>query len=33
VAFAIVGVPLLADEYMFRAILIPFLIMSLAAMG
>ena len=33
VAFAIVGVPLLADEYMFRAILIPFLIMALAAMG
>jgi branched-chain amino acid transport system permease protein len=33
VAFAIVGVPLLADEYLFRAILIPFLIMSLAAVG
>ena len=33
VAFSIVGVPLLADEYMFRAILIPFLIMALAAMG
>ncbi|MCB1944908.1 MAG: branched-chain amino acid ABC transporter permease [Burkholderiaceae bacterium] len=30
---AFVGVPLLADEYMFRAILIPFLIMSLAALG
>jgi branched-chain amino acid transport system permease protein len=27
------GVPLLADEYMFRAILIPFLILSLAALG
>jgi branched-chain amino acid transport system permease protein len=26
-------VPLLADEYLFRAILIPFLIMALAAMG
>jgi branched-chain amino acid transport system permease protein len=26
-------VPLLADEYMFRAILIPFLILSLAALG
>ena len=33
VAFAVVGVPLLADEYMFRAILIPFLILSLAALG
>ncbi|HMA07809.1 MAG TPA: branched-chain amino acid ABC transporter permease [Ramlibacter sp.] len=33
VAFAFVGVPLLADEYLFRAILIPFLIMSLAALG
>ncbi len=33
VAFAFVGVPLLADEYMFRAILIPFLILSLAALG
>ena len=32
-AFAIIGVPLLADEYMFRAILIPFLILSLAAIG
>jgi branched-chain amino acid transport system permease protein len=32
-AFAFVGVPLLADEYMFRAILVPFLIMSLAALG
>ncbi|WP_310386339.1 branched-chain amino acid ABC transporter permease [Roseateles sp.] len=31
--FAIVGVPLLADEYLFRAILIPFLILSLAAIG
>jgi branched-chain amino acid transport system permease protein len=33
VAFAFLGVPLLADEYMFRAILIPFLILSLAALG
>ena len=33
VAFAAVGVPMLADEYMFRAILIPFLILSLAALG
>lgn len=33
VAFAFVGVPLLADEYFFRAILIPFLILSLAAIG
>jgi branched-chain amino acid transport system permease protein len=33
VAFAFVGVPLLADEYMMRAILIPFLILSLAALG
>ena len=33
VAFAVVGVPLLADEYLFRAILIPFLILALAALG
>ena len=32
-AFALVGVPLLADEYLFRAILIPFLILALAALG
>src|SRR5512142_2479571 len=32
-AFAYIGVPFLADEYLFRAILIPFLIMSLAALG
>ena len=31
--FAAVGVPLLADEYLFTAILIPFLILSLAAIG
>jgi branched-chain amino acid transport system permease protein len=31
--FAFVAVPLLVDEYMFRAILIPFLILSLAALG
>ena len=33
IAFAVVGVPLLADEYLFRAILIPFLILALAALG
>jgi branched-chain amino acid transport system permease protein len=33
IAFAFVGVPILADEYLFRAILIPFLIMALAALG
>ena len=33
VAFAFLAVPMLADEYMFRAILIPFLILSLAALG
>ncbi len=33
IAFAFIGVPLLADEYMFRAILIPFLILALAAIG
>ena len=33
VAFAFIAVPLLADEYMFRAILIPFLILALAAVG
>ena len=33
IVFAFVGVPLLADEYMFRGILIPFLILSLAAIG
>ncbi|MBL8329592.1 MAG: branched-chain amino acid ABC transporter permease [Rubrivivax sp.] len=32
-AFAVFAVPLLADEYLFRAILIPFLILSLAALG
>ena len=31
--FAFVAVPLLAPEYVFRAILIPFLILSLAAIG
>ena len=30
---AVIVVPLLADEYTFRAILIPFLILSLAALG
>jgi branched-chain amino acid transport system permease protein len=33
IVFAFVGVPLLADEYMLRAILIPFLILALAALG
>src|SRR4030065_1445385 len=33
VAFAFLGIPLLVDEYLFRAILIPFLILSLAALG
>lgn len=33
IAFAFIGVPLLADEYMLRAILIPFLILALAALG
>jgi branched-chain amino acid transport system permease protein len=33
IAFAFLGVPLLADEYMFRAILIPFVILALAALG
>ena len=33
-AFALVGVPLLVqDDYLFRAILIPFLILGLAALG
>lgn len=33
IAFAFIGIPLIVDEYMFRAILIPFLILSLAAIG
>ena len=33
VAFAFIGVPLLASEYVFKALLIPFLILSLAAIG
>ncbi len=32
-AFALIAVPLGASEYMFRAILIPFLILALAALG
>lgn len=32
-AFALIGVPLLADEYLMRAIFIPFLILALAALG
>ena len=31
--FAFVAVPFLASEYLFRAVLIPFLILSLAALG
>ena len=31
--FALVVVPMVASDYMFRAILIPFVIMSLAAVG
>ena len=31
--FAVAVVPMLASDYFFRAILIPFLIMSLAALG
>lgn len=31
--FAFVAVPFLADEYMFRAVLIPFVILSIAAIG
>ncbi|MDP3412639.1 MAG: branched-chain amino acid ABC transporter permease, partial [Polaromonas sp.] len=30
---AVVGIPLLADEYLLRAIFIPFVILSLAALG
>ncbi|PUE29082.1 branched-chain amino acid ABC transporter permease [Limnohabitans sp. JirII-29] len=33
VAFAFIGIPALVDEYLYRAILIPFLILSLAALG
>jgi branched-chain amino acid transport system permease protein len=33
IALAFIAVPMVADEYMFRAILIPFLILSLAALG
>jgi branched-chain amino acid transport system permease protein len=33
IAFAFVGVPWLAPEYLLRAILIPFLILALAALG
>jgi len=33
IAFAFLGIPVLVDEYLFRAILIPFVILSLAALG
>ena len=32
-AFAFVGLPLVAPDYLFKAVLIPFLILSLAALG
>ena len=32
-AFAFVGVPMLGSEYLFKALLIPFLILALAAIG
>ena len=32
-AFAVAGVPLLASEYLLRAIMVPFLILALAAIG
>src|SRR3981081_1124062 len=32
-AFALVGVPLLISDYLFLSILIPFLILALAAVG
>ena len=33
IAFAFIGIPAIVDEYLYRAILIPFLILSLAALG
>jgi branched-chain amino acid transport system permease protein len=33
VTFAFIGIPAMVDEYLYRAILIPFLILSLAALG
>jgi branched-chain amino acid transport system permease protein len=33
IAFAFLGVPMFADEYLYRAILIPFVILSMAAIG
>ena len=33
IAFAFVGVPLIASDYTLRALVIPFLILSLAAIG
>jgi branched-chain amino acid transport system permease protein len=32
-AVAFIGIPLLASDYLLRAILIPFLILSLATIG
>ncbi|HMX22952.1 MAG TPA: branched-chain amino acid ABC transporter permease, partial [Accumulibacter sp.] len=33
ILFAFIAIPWLVDEYLLRAILIPFLILSLAALG
>src|SRR6266850_6250500 len=33
VAFAYLGMPLLASDYMFRALIVPFLILTIAAIG
>jgi branched-chain amino acid transport system permease protein len=33
IAFAFIGIPFIADEYIFKAILIPFVILALAALG
>ena len=33
VAFAYLGMPLLASDYMFRALMVPFLILTIAAIG
>src|SRR5882757_7271214 len=33
VAFAYLGMPLLASDYMFRALIVPFLILAIAAIG
>src|SRR5918994_5864953 len=33
IAFAYIAVPLLASDYMFRALIIPFVILAIAAIG